>query len=38
MSTYILTIDNGTQSVRALLFDLQGNLVAKTPVHLQPAY
>ena len=26
----ILAIDNGTQSVRALLFDLQGNLVEKT--------
>ena len=25
---YILSIDNGTQSVRALLFDLDGNLVA----------
>lgn len=25
----ILAIDNGTQSVRALLFDTQGNLVGK---------
>jgi len=32
---YLLSIDNGTQSVRALLFDLNGNLVAKTQVHLQ---
>ena len=24
---YLLAIDNGTQSVRALLFDLQGNLL-----------
>jgi sugar (pentulose or hexulose) kinase len=31
----ILTIDNGTQSIRALLFDLQGNLVAKSQVDLQ---
>ncbi len=31
----ILSIDNGTQSVRALLFDLQGNIVAKTQVHLE---
>ncbi|SEL45308.1 Sugar (pentulose or hexulose) kinase [Colwellia chukchiensis] len=31
----ILTIDNGTQSVRALLFDLQGNLVAKSRVELE---
>jgi sugar (pentulose or hexulose) kinase len=30
----ILAIDNGTQSVRALLFDLRGNLVAKSQVHL----
>ena len=26
----ILAIDNGTQSVRALLFDLRGNLLAKS--------
>lgn len=32
---YLLSIDNGTQSVRALLFDLNGNLAAKTQVHLQ---
>ena len=31
---YILAIDNGTQSVRALLFDLHGNIVAKSQVHL----
>tara|TARA_R110000744_G_scaffold2188_8_gene8617 strand:- start:1922 stop:3520 length:1599 start_codon:yes stop_codon:yes gene_type:complete len=31
----ILTIDNGTQSVRALLFDLRGNLVAKSRVELE---
>jgi sugar (pentulose or hexulose) kinase len=30
----ILTIDNGTQSMRALLFDLQGNLVAKSKITL----
>ncbi|MDP2371848.1 FGGY-family carbohydrate kinase [Rhodoferax sp.] len=29
---YILAIDNGTQSVRALLFDLQGHLVDKAQV------
>jgi sugar (pentulose or hexulose) kinase len=33
----ILAIDNGTQSVRALLFDLQGNLVEKVRIPL-PAY
>ncbi|MBI3283855.1 MAG: FGGY-family carbohydrate kinase [Burkholderiales bacterium] len=32
---YILSIDNGTQSVRALLFDLHGNIVAKAQVHLE---
>ncbi len=31
----ILAIDNGTQSVRAILFDLDGNIVAKSQVHLQ---
>ncbi|MDP2164195.1 MAG: FGGY-family carbohydrate kinase [Hydrogenophaga sp.] len=30
--TYLLAIDNGTQSVRALLFDLRGNLVDKAQV------
>ena len=30
--SYLLAIDNGTQSVRALLFDLQGNLVDKAQV------
>src|SRR5450830_1612758 len=34
----ILAIDNGTQSVRALLFDLHGELVAKSQVHLQAYY
>jgi len=31
----ILAIDNGTQSVRALVYDLQGNLIAKSRVPLQ---
>ena len=31
----ILAIDNGTQSVRALLFDLKGDIVAKSQVPLQ---
>ncbi|MDR3482279.1 MAG: FGGY-family carbohydrate kinase [Burkholderiaceae bacterium] len=30
----ILAIDNGTQSIRALLFDLHGNIVAKSQVQL----
>lgn len=32
----ILAIDNGTQSVRALAFDLQGNLLAKARVPIEP--
>ena len=35
---YILAIDNGTQSVRALLFDLQGNLAARAQVMLEPYF
>jgi sugar (pentulose or hexulose) kinase len=34
----ILAIDNGTQSVRALLFDVQGNLLAKSRVPIEPYY
>ncbi|MCP4662979.1 MAG: carbohydrate kinase, partial [bacterium] len=34
----ILAIDNGTQSVRALLFDLRGNLVAGSRVALEPYF
>ncbi|MEN0105408.1 MAG: FGGY-family carbohydrate kinase [Pseudomonas sp.] len=36
--SYLLAIDNGTQSVRALLFDLQGNLLGKGKVDLQAYY
>ena len=32
----LLAIDNGTQSVRALVYDLQGNLVAKQRVAITP--
>ena len=32
----LLSIDSGTQSVRALLFDLQGGLIEKTKVDLEP--
>jgi sugar (pentulose or hexulose) kinase len=35
---YILAIDNGTQSVRALLFDPKGTLVAKERVEIEPYY
>ena len=31
----ILSIDNGTQSIRALLFDLKGKLVAKSQIELE---
>jgi len=34
----ILAIDNGTQSIRALIFDLDGNLIAKKQVPIQPYY
>lgn len=34
----ILAIDNGTQSVRALLFDLEGNVVAKGRQELEPYF
>jgi sugar (pentulose or hexulose) kinase len=33
---FLLAIDCGTQSVRALLFDLQGNLVVKARVPIEP--
>jgi sugar (pentulose or hexulose) kinase len=35
---HILAIDTGTQSVRALLFDLQGNLVGKSQVPMEPYF
>lgn len=35
---HILAIDNGTQSVRALIFDLKGNIIAKTRVFIEPYY
>lgn len=34
----LLAIDNGTQSVRALLFDLEGNLIAKSRVKIEPYF
>lgn len=34
----ILTIDNGTQSVRALLFDTEGNLVGKGKQVIEPYF
>lgn len=35
---YILSIDNGTQSVRALLFNLKGELAAKGKVEIEPYF
>jgi sugar (pentulose or hexulose) kinase len=34
----VLAIDNGTQSIRALLFDVQGNLLAKSRVPIEPYF
>ncbi len=34
----ILAIDNGTQSARALLFDLEGQLLAKSRVPIEPYF
>jgi sugar (pentulose or hexulose) kinase len=34
----VLAIDNGTQSVRALLFDMQGNLLDKSRVPIEPYF
>ena len=36
--SYLLSIDNCTHSVRALLFDTQGNLLAKGKVELDPYF
>ncbi len=36
MGELLLAIDNGTQSVRALLFNLRGNLLAKAQVKITP--
>ena len=37
-SKAILAIDNGTQSVRALLFDLKGNLLGKGKEEIEPYF
>src|SRR5690242_19393170 len=34
----ILAIDQGTQSVRALLFDLKGNPLARSQIIIEPYY
>jgi sugar (pentulose or hexulose) kinase len=35
---HLLAIDNGTQSVRALVFDLRGKLIAKQRVPIEPYF
>jgi sugar (pentulose or hexulose) kinase len=35
---HILTIDVGTQSVRAIIFDLNGDIMAKSQVPIEPYY
>ncbi|MDG0968246.1 MAG: FGGY-family carbohydrate kinase [Porticoccaceae bacterium] len=35
---YFLSIDNGTQSVRAIVFDAQGQLVAKSKTTIEPYF
>lgn len=34
----LLAIDNGTQSVRALIFDVQGNLLLKSRIEIEPYF
>ncbi|MDF1515556.1 MAG: FGGY family carbohydrate kinase, partial [Anaerolineae bacterium] len=36
MQDYILSIDNGTQSVRAMVFSLDGKLIAKSQISIIP--
>lgn len=38
MAEHILAIDNGTQSLRALIFDRHGQLIAKSQYVFEPAY
>ena len=33
---YFLSIDNGTQSVRAIVFDGKGQLIAKSKIEIEP--
>jgi len=35
---YFLSIDNGTQSVRAMVFDGEGQLIAKSKVEIEPYF
>jgi len=38
MPENLLAIDNGTQSVRALIFDPRGKLLARQRIPIQPYY
>ena len=38
MKDLLLAIDNGTQSLRALVFDLQGNVQAKAQIEIEPYF
>lgn len=38
LTEYLLAIDHGTQSVRALLFDLRGQLIGAARVEMKPSY
>jgi sugar (pentulose or hexulose) kinase len=38
MRDQLLAIDNGTQSVRALIFNLRGDLLAKSQVYIEPYF
>ena len=38
MAENLLAIDDGTQSVRALLFDARGKLIGKQRVPIEPYY
>ena len=35
---YLLAIDNGTQSVRAMIFDRDGQIIAKSKVDIEPYF
>lgn len=36
MTKHLLAIDVGTQSVRAIVFDLRGDILARSQVHIEP--
>jgi len=36
MKEYLLSIDNGTQSIRAMIFDPRGNLIHKVKIPIEP--